>query len=1790
MTRATTATTDASGILLAPVVAGDPGQRVRISSAGPDLVLSKKEVCQLRRTPHHLFRLFFPFPGKKVGGRREHVAPVSRLHDSAPSEPWPRRQNTEARAGRSTSAAAIEPHVYRVMISADVMVFAVAVFLMAVMLVRILQRYDDRLYSRPHDQELQNLFKCHLQLAHVLEDELTRWLFTELDVVDPVEQGDQADRGSSSRTRADDAARQHNMPLSDILNVALTVSSFLGLGNTAVFLLEQGALVNAPLKEPGVQLVQQLMRGLLRQRRLSGASLETGSVQATAFSSRSQTGIGEATPWSDVVDGKSHGQPLSQVPKEEWHVDPDSQPQHATRSPLHKHEIKDRHLDGRLLLGATPLHMAAIAGHADIVAMLCQFGADVLVCNAAGLCPLDIVAPCAQDQCVCECNMVWGAGCRAQRTRAVLRQVARNVQRAARAGRLLDRIALLCPQRVLQVASALSAAWSGAVQAAGRQTSAASRGFGHSGIMSSLVYTMLATATFSVLALFPLETISFDWFHVSVDGIEGFSGRESGLSGEAQNQLALQSLQVSLMVLAVYLLAHWIPRYSSSYVFESPGGGYGRSPLSHDAQTLAAILSLPRARRDLVAPRHRDDSTRQHAKSTHMSSALGPHVRVMETSLSDDDNNMAQIDENIATTRCKSWTHDDRGGPSEPDASAIAPQGNHQLAEIRSAARVVASGGVRVSAAVSAAVGMGDRPAHLAEGPGPGNFVVAAVAAAAAGAAAAQNVNASGPAGEAHALNKQREQKERELKEAQWSVAKLEREAEELFAASDHENALKKFSEIRALSGTLLRWSDQEKMATLCARQAACSLALARKRASDAQYLDAIKAYSAAFGLLSDCPGCMLKSDIMRCRLERDECLLFHVRNCCDAEACAQVLRCVQSGIEVQRPPTLDSGIWKTWREKDKNLLVVLLEGRIEQLRDLGSGVPTFHVGKDKFESVLLWCEKVQASADASEITTAPSTLPSMSLDFADGAGHGLGDANAFAVEALLWMAAADFGLASMGCGNINIVACQDALLHVQQARVLVASSAIAPCDSSLASVELFEADYVNGILGSKDRRMVCEDMTLAISNRQGHQERELKERELEEQQVQRALEDQRKLEEAAKTAKKKEAEERQRKARLERQRKETEKKLQQIMDKEETVRKKAEEAAARKREEEEKRKLSALRARQEEEARMKREEEERLQAEALERARTQAIQEALARQRKEKEEREKENQRAREKERLQARDRQKAAARQSALDAKSGVAAKKKVASGLESGQQAEEGCKTAANAVNQPRTTRPDVQHMLREVDRLVNCSQHEDVVNAVAQVLDTSGAELSKQEVSRLVDQQRRSILDCVRQGASRGFALALPALVSKQRDFRKDPVDHVLICLALGDVDEALAVCEGLRVDPVLDGVNLHAEALVLSSVQMHERDRVEQALVRLTRAIQLDESRRHSLQPHLNLLLAKTRSAHAELQHHQQHINRRMAAGQHLDTLQQPQPPRLSRHAQSSFSTSASVDLPLPHSSLPGIPVGDTPSDSCSMRTGMPGLDWSSWPQGHTHASDVNVVHRQNGPDSDGRSYGGMPMNRGILEHYSVGNAGMFGDPFGPALYADNPAYGARNDESFIITGNQSTQGAISDSLDAGMPSSESNVMSNAVITPALAPNYFHVDGGSDMLDRGMGMGFPHNMALHQEGSGMDRNGAPDFSRGHDLQQRLNTESFAHWSPQGLGSLERGFSSQPLLDGSERTAGTSMNAVSNAVSSHHRSDSMDHCLDEILSMPWLVDDSDIGAGGPPGAGSWVVPSM
>ena len=66
MTRARKATMDASGILLAPVVAGDPGQRVLISSAGPDPV---PEVDGA--SPSRLFSPLFPLRAQKPVAERE---------------------------------------------------------------------------------------------------------------------------------------------------------------------------------------------------------------------------------------------------------------------------------------------------------------------------------------------------------------------------------------------------------------------------------------------------------------------------------------------------------------------------------------------------------------------------------------------------------------------------------------------------------------------------------------------------------------------------------------------------------------------------------------------------------------------------------------------------------------------------------------------------------------------------------------------------------------------------------------------------------------------------------------------------------------------------------------------------------------------------------------------------------------------------------------------------------------------------------------------------------------------------------------------------------------------------------------------------------------------------------------------------------------------------------------------------------------------------------------------------------------------------------------------------------------------------------------------------------------------------------------------------------------------------------------------------------------------------------------------------------------------------------------
>jgi predicted ribosome quality control (RQC) complex YloA/Tae2 family protein len=86
-------------------------------------------------------------------------------------------------------------------------------------------------------------------------------------------------------------------------------------------------------------------------------------------------------------------------------------------------------------------------------------------------------------------------------------------------------------------------------------------------------------------------------------------------------------------------------------------------------------------------------------------------------------------------------------------------------------------------------------------------------------------------------------------------------------------------------------------------------------------------------------------------------------------------------------------------------------------------------------------------------------------------------------------------------------------------------------------------ADFLAGRLGESDRERVCLAMSEVIRGKLKRQEEQQLLRAVEAEQVQRALEEQRKLEEEAKEVKKREADERQRKAREERQRKEVEKK-----------------------------------------------------------------------------------------------------------------------------------------------------------------------------------------------------------------------------------------------------------------------------------------------------------------------------------------------------------------------------------------------------------------------------------------------------------------------------------------------------------------------------------------------------------------------------------------------------------------------------------------------------------------------
>jgi hypothetical protein len=788
---------------------------------------------------------------------------------------------------------------------------------------------------------------------------------------------------------------------------------------------------------------------------------------------------------------------------------------------------------------STALHMAALGGHPDLVVLMCQFGAKLSACNAAGFSASQLVSPCSVGECVCVCNKVWSFGCRAHRTRAVLQQLRRVEYKK----KVLARVSTICPAGVSSALSFLFGVTSSPILPPPGTPMSLPGGDLQRTMMSNVVWmSFVAVVLSSALIILPAEPFLFDFLHAPAGGGWGVT-RLDGLGGMVE-----AFLLAGMLVSAVYTLANSM----SQHEFFSGDLEYTQSSLLSDACSLHPTRLDPAATADNPA---------LSMGTMEFLSELNHNKLREEIRLASRKETGAKVN------KVKQHTNLAMGTSVN---SAAAPSGSRPVLNppIRGAEP-------RMNAGVGVAGG-------------PASFVAAAAAAAAAGTAAAHNLNGPcvvGPT-ESHLEKELKERDLNDLKNAQRKIALLEQQAEQFFAAGEYEAALKTFIEITGASGALLRWSDKEKFAALRSRQAACSLAIAHSHACNGQQLAAIKGFSDALSTHSDS---MSKQEIIDARIQRDGCLLLHVRSCNDAEACAEALRFVQRGVEMQRPATIDSSMWKAWREKDKNLLMLLLDARIEQLRDCKSGSPTYSVGKEKFESALRWCDKMQASVNSSTESSPSSAAPQkVSPGGIDSKEMGLKDIHLFSTEVLLWMAAAKYALASIGTSDINIAACHDALQYLKDAHISIDNW----CECGEVTLRTkVSADYLNGILGSIDRRTICEDMRAAINARLELQQQELHQRAVEDEQIQRALEEQRKLEEEAKTIKKKEAEERQRKAREERQRKEMEKKQQQMLDKEEAVRKKAEEAAAKKREAEEKRKRHALAVMQEEQARVKREE-----------------------------------------------------------------------------------------------------------------------------------------------------------------------------------------------------------------------------------------------------------------------------------------------------------------------------------------------------------------------------------------------------------------------------------------------------------------------------------------------------------------------------------------------------------------------------------------------------------------------
>jgi len=447
----------------------------------------------------------------------------------------------------------------------------------------------------------------------------------------------------------------------------------------------------------------------------------------------------------------------------------------------------------------------------------------------------------------------------------------------------------------------------------------------------------------------------------------------------------------------------------------------------------------------------------------------------------------------------------------------------------------------------------------------------------------------------------------------------------------------------------------------------------------------------------------------------------------------------------------------------------------------------------------------------------------------------------------------------------------------------------------------------------------------------------------------------------------------------------------------------------------------------------------------------------------------------------------------------------------------------------------------------------------------LLSTQGAKMTKEQSSKLVECQRRAILECVRLGASHSFGLALPALISEVRDFRKDPVDEVLVRLALDEIEEALALCENLKEGPFVADVNLKVEALVRLSARFDHQGRFEQAVLALTRAIKLDERRGESLQPHLNALLAKSRAVHShqQMQRQQQLLLDQNGRGHNM----MPHV-RMHHHQQHGAQAIGSASAPisgagsLAHSSLSGLPgpgslqvgVGVMPDGAQSHPSSPPALshefDWSS-SQGVTGGMmGGGQQGGVNGQSGMAFAFGGGPgMGAGGMRMGGRRGGGLPGaaDGYGSEMGGSGlPGRGLSDGGGYAgLHASKSFEEHFGDQTSFIMPGNRMPGEHNSRLPGGLAPNYG--EQTSFIM--------PGNSAR----------GPRQFAPGDDMGHTLNNKSFGDaFGSGGVGGFQQ------------------MGRGNLNPSSHHRSDSIDNMgLDEILAMPWLGEDA--GAGGVGGLG-------